>query len=64
MTRANAVVIALATELAATRAAAARLPFEIGTKMQLTVNRLLERLGLSRASQEKTTESRTNHPTL
>jgi hypothetical protein len=29
MTRTNAVVIALATELAATRAAAARLPFEI-----------------------------------
>jgi hypothetical protein len=29
MTRTNAVVIALATELAATRADAARLPFEI-----------------------------------
>jgi len=39
MTRTNAVVIALATELAATRADAARLlrSWRPGTKMQLTV---------------------------
>jgi len=79
MTRTNAVVIALATELAATCADAARLPFEIlaprhqdaadgqgctENKTSLETYRLLERLGLSRASQEKTTESRRNHPTL
>ena len=73
MTRTNAVVIALATELPHGCRSRSWRP---GTKMQLTVRdvrrtrpagkryRLLERLGLSRASQEKTTESRRNQPTL
>ena len=79
MTRTNAVVIALATELAATRADAARLTFEIlaprnqdaadgqdvrRTRPAWKRYRLLEQLGVCRASQEKTTESRRNHPTL
>ena len=80
MRRTAVVVIALATELAATRADAARLPFEIQAPRNqdapdsqgCTENKtsqgngtgLLSGWGSSRASQEKTTESRRNHPTL
>ena len=55
MTRTNAVVIAVATELAATRADAARLPFEILAPRNQDA---ADGQGCT------TTESRRNHPTL